>query len=411
MFSIFSVLIGLRFYREKKRFGFLSFMSHSVVVGLALGVAALVIGLSIMNGFQRELQQRMLAIIPHIELQARSLSSSAWQALAQTLQERPEVARIQQKMVRDVLLEQGSQSAVVRLSGLDDKALTQLSPYLRAGWFQADHTQTLILTEAIAKRLGVNVGEQVSVVMVDTQSVVDYPSRIPTPTYYYFTVGAIVAFGSQLDQLMAFIPASQARALNFPLSGLMLTLTDVFAARTVADAYQQEFFLLDSVRTWMDDYGHLYQDIQLVRTLMIAVMLIVMVVACFNLLTSLILLINEKRAEIAILKTMGCTPLHLLMIFIMLGLFSGITGTFSGLILGVCIALALPHVLLMVERWSGQHFLDASVYFIDFVPTEIQWAQLFWICFIAVVFSVLATLHPAWRAITLKPAQELAHWQ
>lgn len=398
MFSTLSLFLSQRFYREKKRLGFMSFMSGSVVVGLALGVAALIIGLSIMNGFERELKKRILDVIPHIEMSSPDMSERTWLSLAQELKAKPHITQVQQQRYIDVLAENGAHAKVMRLQAVD--SLAWLSQYKTAGYFEDLDASSVILTEAIAQRLDVGLGDVISVVHVAANQ---------RPSYIYLTVKALIAFHSQLDSVVGFIGPQAASSLDLPLHGLALSVDNVFAASVVANQLRSEYFTLDTIKTWIQDYGHLYQDIQLVRTLMVAIMLIVMAVACFNLLTSLILLINEKRAEIAILKTMGCNRMQLMLVFCYLGAASGVFGATLGVFLGVVGAMALPDLVHIIEQASGQTLLDASIYFINFVPVDIYTRDVIGVFCAAVLFSLLAALYPAWQAVALKPAKELAN--
>lgn len=413
MFKPLPLFLGLRYSRSRRRNGFIAFISASSLIGIALGVMALILGLSAMNGFERELKDRVLSVVPQGELDAVERPLPDWPRLRDYLLAQPGVEAAAPVIRLNGLLEHGSALKGVQLRAVLPDLEANLSD---AGKYMTGRglrelqpgERGVILGKTIADKLGVKVGDSVALLLPQGGD----QAGIKNPRREALTVVGLLEIGGQLDGLLGFMHLADAQAITGMgsyVEGFSLRVSDVLNAQNITIAAAQQFPHHVYIRSWMNSQGYLYQDIQMVRTVMYVVMLMVVAVACFNIVSTLVMAVNEKRSEIAILKTMGASPGQIRLTFVIQGMVNGVAGALLGALLGGLLSSKLTQILSVVEKLIGHRFLNPDIYFIDFLPTELHMQDLLIVTGAAILMSLVATLYPAWRASGLVPSRELGH--
>ena len=413
MFKPLPLFLGLRYSRSRRRNGFIAFISASSLIGIALGVMALILGLSAMNGFERELKDRVLSVVPQGELDAVERPLPDWPRLRDYLLAQPGVEAAAPVIRLNGLLEHGSALQGVQLRAVLPELEANLSD---AGKYMTGRglrelqpgERGVILGKTIADKLGVKVGDTLGLLLPQGGD----QSGIKNPRREALTVVGLLEIGGQLDGLLGFMHLADAQAITgmgSDVEGFSLRMSDVLKAQSITVAAAQQFPHHVYIRSWMNSQGYLYQDIQMVRTVMYVVMLMVVAVACFNIVSTLVMAVNEKRSEIAILKTMGASPGQIRLTFVIQGMVNGVAGALLGALLGGLLSSKLTQILSVVEKLIGHRFLNPDIYFIDFLPTELHMQDLLIVTGAAILMSLVATLYPAWRASGLVPSRELGH--
>jgi lipoprotein-releasing system permease protein len=410
-------LIGLRYLRSQHRDGFVSFVASMSVIGLALAVAVLIVVLSVVNGYERELRSRMLSVTSHGTITGLEGTMADWRAKQATAAKEPGVkavvpfiearglfangTRVAGAMVRGVIpAEEGK--AVGLGARLKSGALDDLEP----GKFR------VILGEALAEELGVTTGQTV-VLMAPEGSAT--PAGF-APRMRRFTVAGILASGMyEYDRGLALTHMTDAARLyrmGDQVTGLRLALEDPFVApmvvRSVALAIDVDghgYYISD----WTRDHANLFRAIELTKSMMFFILLILIVVAAINLVATLVMIVKEKQTDIAILRTMGAAPGNVLQMFVIQGALIGLFGTLAGAGLGWLISLNFETIIGVIERAFGVKFLDAAVYFMSDLPTEVRLGDVVQVSLVTLVLAALATIYPAWRASRTLPAEALRH--
>ncbi|WP_323894693.1 lipoprotein-releasing ABC transporter permease subunit LolE [Aeromonas veronii] len=413
MFKPLPLFLGLRYSRSRRRNGFIAFISASSLIGIALGVMALILGLSAMNGFERELKDRVLSVVPQGELDAVERPLPDWPRLRDYLLAQPGVEAAAPVIRLNGLLEHGSALKGVQLRAVlpDLEAnLSDAGKYMTGRGLRelqpGEHG--VILGKTIADKLGVKVGDSVALLLPQGGD----QAGIKNPRREALTVVGLLEIGGQLDGLLGFMHLADAQGITgmgSDVEGFSLRVSDVLNAQNITIAAAQQFPHHVYIRSWMNSQGYLYQDIQMVRTVMYVVMLMVVAVACFNIVSTLVMAVNEKRSEIAILKTMGASPGQIRLTFVIQGMVNGVAGALLGALLGGLLSSKLTQILGVIEKLIGHRFLNPDIYFIDFLPTELHMQDLLIVTGAAILMSLVATLYPAWRASGLVPSRELGH--
>ncbi|WGY46562.1 lipoprotein-releasing ABC transporter permease subunit LolE [Vibrio sp. ABG19] len=412
MFRSLSLFIGGRFSRAKQRNKMVSFISLSSTIGIAVGVAVIIIGLSAMNGFERELQNRVLSVIPHGEFEGVKGPINDWQTLMAQATKSPQVVAAAPYVKFTALAEKGTQLKAIEVRGVDpqrERAVSRLSEYVTdEAWAQfAPGQQQVILGKGVADQLGVGVGDYLTLMIPAS----DGSARVQAPRRVRVQVSGLLALNGQIDHSLALLPlqdAQQYARIGDAVSGVAIKVTDVLnASRIVRDVGQtlNEYVYL---RSWQQKFGFLYRDIQMVRTIMYLVMVLVIGVASFNIVSTLMMAVKDRAAEIAILRTMGASDGLVKRIFVWQGVFSGVLGSIVGSILGVLVAFNLTTLIKGLESLIGHHFLSGDIYFVDFLPSQVQSGDVLLVSGTAIVLSLLATWYPAKRASKLNPASVLS---
>ncbi len=408
--------ISWRYQRGKQKNRLVSLISLFSSVGIALGVAVLIIGLSAMNGFERELNQRVLSVVPHAELYSyngnENVPIQAGERLEKLVSENPNVSAVSPFVSFTGLIENGSQLKIAKVRGVDPKKqdqVSQLSHYIPAEQWQAFHQEGgLILGAGIAKDLSVEAGDEVTLLLPQPTE----DGKLAQPLRFSLPVTGILKLEGQLDHSYALFPLTKAQELleysPQEISGVELSLKAPFAVNQLAlpelNTFEQPLYL----NTWIDKFGYMYNDIQLIRAVMYIAMVLVIGVACFNIISTLIMAVKDKQGDIAIMRTLGANNRFIKQIFLWYGLISGMKGAVIGLILGVLLALNLTAIIKSLEQFFGVKLLSDGIYFIDFLPSELHWQDIVYVLLATLVLSLCASLYPASRAAKLSPAQVLS---
>ncbi len=405
-----SAFIGLRYSRAKQKNRFISFISLSSLIGIMLGVAVLIIGVSAMNGFERELRERILSVIPHGEIEAAKGAFYHWPDVVRQVENDPQVLAAAPYINVTGLLQKGNTMKGVALRAIEpdmEDKVTNMSRYIsEQGWQRLSQTgNNLVLGQGIATKLGLNVNDSVTLLLPNLEQ----GSKLSAPKRVTFTVVGLLNMRGQLDHSLGFMSLETGESLTAGVNGVAFKTSDVMDAVTITRRVAFDSGLLVYIKPWMFTQGNVYQDIQLVKALMYVILFLVVAVACFNIVSTLVMAVNEKKGDIAILQTMGASNALLRNVFIVQGLLNGIVGAVLGVILGVTVALNLTGIFNLVEELLGRKVLSAEIYFIDFMPSMVQPLDVVVIAIVAVMMSLLATLYPAWRATQVKPAQQLGH--
>ena len=408
--------ISWRYQRGKHKNRLVSLISLFSSVGIALGVAVLIIGLSAMNGFERELNQRVLSVVPHAELYSyngnENVPIQAGERLEKLVSENPNVSAVSPFVSFTGLIENGNQLKIAQVRGVDPKKqdqVSQLSHYIPAEQWQAFHQEGgLILGAGIAKDLSVEAGDEVTLLLPQPTE----DGKLAQPLRFSLPVTGILKLEGQLDHSYALLPLTKAQELleysPQEISGVELSLKAPFAVNQLAlpelNTFEQPLYL----NTWIDKFGYMYNDIQLIRAVMYIAMVLVIGVACFNIISTLIMAVKDKQGDIAIMRTLGANNRFIKQIFLWYGLISGMKGAVIGLILGVLLALNLTAIIKSLEQFFGVKLLSDGIYFIDFLPSELHWQDIVYVLLATLVLSLCASLYPASRAAKLSPAQVLS---
>ncbi len=406
-----SLQLARRFRRGKSSNRYISFVSLSSTLGIGLGCFVLIILLSVMNGFERELRERLLAIIPHAELFSINQQGIVdWREYQQVLGEDPRIRKVEPYTKITGMIQQGSALKAVELTGIQINAAIPTrwqNEISDADWqLLREGPNQVLLGKGILNKLGLAPGDKISVVIPSVTEDLTFAA----PKNLYLTVAGSIQVGGELDNLIGIMhleTASEQAGIKSGAQGLRFQFYDPFAAysiiREVGYGFPQAVYMSDWTRT----QGHMYDDIRLVRVVVYIALSLVIAVACFNIVSSLVMAVKEKQASIAILKTMGATDSQIRNTFVFQGLLNGFIGVFWGTLLAVITAPNLSLIVAKLEDLLGIKVLSGDIYFIDFLPSQLQANDVLLTVLVAIVLSVLATLYPAQKAAAIQPARAL----
>ncbi len=412
MASSLSLLLGLRFSRGRRRGGMVSLISVISTVGIALGVAVLIIGLSAMNGFERELNNRILAVVPHGEIEPVEGPLQNWQSLIAPMEQVPGIAAAAPYVNFTGLIESGTKLQALQVKGVDPQQESRLSalPQFVAGdaWANfAAGRQQIILGGGIAKSLNVKPGSWITIMIPNSSA----DNKLQQPKRIRLQVSGILQLSGMLDHSLALVPLADAQnylGLGESVSGIALKMQDPFQAQKLVRAAGEVTHAYVYIKSWIGTYGYMYRDIQMIRAIMYLAMVLVIGVACFNIVSTLVMAVKDKSSDIAVLRTLGAKDGLIRAIFVWYGLLAGLTGSVSGTLAGVLVALNLTPIMRGVEHLTGHTLLAGDIYFIDFLPSELHWLDVVTVLATAIVLSLLASWYPARRASRIDPARVLS---
>lgn len=410
------VWIGLRYLRAKKRNGFMSFISIISIAGIALGVIALIVVLSVMNGFQRDVRAKLFEVAPHIELgYYQDADAQAWRTLDELAHKNAHVIASTPYITNQALLTNAGEVRGILIQGIDPKTYPAMVNYQKqftAGSFDElkPGAFNIILGEGLAKDLDAKVGNKITLLTPEGNIT---PMGM-VPRLKQFTVAGIVRSDIyELDTTLSLINLQDAQKLfrmGNNITGLRLRVDNP------QDAPEMSASLIDPalqdtvwVRDWSFQNKSYFEAVSLEKKMMFIIMALISAVASFNLVSSLVMTVNEKRADIAILRTLGVSPMGIMKIFITQGAVAGIVGTLSGTIIGVLIALNIGHIVKAIESLAGSSLVNSQVYFLNYVPSYVDVSDVLIISGISLSLSFLATLYPSWRAAKTQPAEALRY--
>lgn len=412
MNSLLPYYIGLRYTWAKRRNTFISFVSLFAFIGMALGVFALIVVLSVMNGFDRELKDRILRVVPHGFVEP-SEPLADWQSLARQVIGRHGVVGAAPYVAGHGLVTYDGSIHGMEIQGIDPAAEQDVSVVhqhmlvgnladLQPGEYQ------IVLGSLLARYLGVTIGDKVQVTLPDVSVT---PAGI-FPRTKRFTVVGVFEVGAQQDQSLTLMHVADAQKLlrrQVGVDGLRVRFEDIYKAPTRLSALRQELGEDYSTRDWSETQGSLFQAIKMEKTVVGIMLGIIIAVAAFNIVTSLIMMITEKRADIAVLRTMGMSAGGVVGIFMVQGTVIGLVGIAIGAGLGIVVAQNLADMVAAVEQMMGAQVFDPTVYFVTTMPSQLLLADVIWVCGGAALISFLVTCYPAWRASQIAPAEALRY--
>ncbi|WP_432701173.1 lipoprotein-releasing ABC transporter permease subunit LolE [Kluyvera cryocrescens] len=407
-----SLLIGLRFSRGRRRGGMVSLISVISTVGIALGVAVLIVGLSAMNGFERELNNRILAVVPHGEIEAVNQPWTNWRTVLPKVEAVKGIEAAAPYINFTGLVESGSNLRAIQVKGVDPQQESKLSalPSFVQGdaWanFKAGEQQ-IILGKGVADALKVKAGDWVSIMIPNANP----EHKLLQPKRVRLHVTGILQLSGQLDHSFAMIPmpdAQQYLDMGESITGIAIKVQDVFNAnKLVRDAGLVTNSYV-TIQSWIGTYGYMYRDIQMIRAIMYLAMVLVIGVACFNIVSTLVMAVKDKSSDIAVLRTLGAKDGLIRAIFVWYGLLAGLLGSLCGVVIGVLGSLYLTGIINVIEKVIGHQFLSGDIYFIDFLPSELHWLDVVYVLVTALLLSLLASWYPARRASRIDPARVLS---
>jgi len=410
----YELLVGLRYTRAKRRNHFISFISLTSMAGIALGVAALIVVLSVMNGFQTELRARILGVASHVQISNASGRLQDWPAVAAAASQHSRVRAAAPFVHAQAMLSagQGVRGAIVRgVLPADEDRVAEIGKHMRAGRLDAlkPGEYNVVLGADLARALGVLPGERVTLIAPQGQVT---PAGV-IPRLRQFTVVGLFEVGMfEYDSGLALIHLEDAQRLyqlDSAVSGVRLKLDDLFAARSVARELVQklgpEFYASD----WTRSHANFFRAVEIEKRVMFIILTLIVAVAAFNIVSTLVMLVTDKQADIAILRTLGASPRSVMGIFVVQGALIGVIGTILGVIGGVLLAFHIDVVVPAVEQALGFKFLSKDVYYISDLPSEVQARDVATIGLMSLALAFLATLYPSWRAARVNPAEALRY--
>lgn len=409
-----SLMIGLRYTRAKKDNHFISFISLVSMMGIALGIIVLITVMSVMNGFESELRERILGMVPHIVIGDRGDGFEDWQSLEALVLENPDVTAAAPFIDAQAMFRHRGYTKYGLIQGIlpsKEKDVSVVDDYMIAGELESLKPGEfgIILGVGIAGSLGISLNDKVTILLADGATV--SPAGI-SPRYKRFRVVGLFEAKSELDGMFAMIHIKDAAVLTRKgnkVSNLRVTTKNVLNADITAyqlrNVVSDEFYVSD----WNYTHGTLFKAVKMEKKMMFILLVFIIFVAAFNIVSTLVMVVTDKQSDIAILKTLGASPGTIMRIFIVQGSLNGIIGTILGVAGGVALASNLQQVVAFIENLMGVQVLPGDVYFIGFLPSVLQWSDVINISIAALLMSTLATLYPAWKASKTKPAEALRY--
>lgn len=408
--------IGLRYLRAKKRNGFMSFITVVSIVGIALGVATLIVVLSVMNGFQKEIRNQLLSVAPHAEMGFYENSlDKHWQDLQNLVKGNPQVLGSAPYVADQALLANAGEVRGVQIRGIDPAQEGNVADYgegmpkngfaaLKPGEFG------ILLGKDLANGLGANIGDKITVITPDGNVT---PAGMVPRLKQFTLVGVIKTKIYEVDNTLALTHITDAQKLyrlGNNVSGLRLKLADPQNAPFIIQKFipanlQNEIW----IRDWTFQNRSYFDAVQMEKRIMFIILLLIIAVAAFNLVSSLVMAVTEKQADIAILRTLGLSPAGVMRIFMIQGAIAGFLGTFFGVLFGVSLGLSVGRIVAFFEHLTGKHLVPSQIYFVSYLPTDVKFYDVCMIAVISLLLAFVATLYPSWRAAKMQPAEALRY--
>ncbi len=416
MFKPIEACIGLRYMRAKSRTRFISFITLTSILGIALGVTALITVLSVMNGFEQELRQRILGMTSHATVSGWDGKLHDWRQVEEVIGDFPEVIGSAPFAQGQVMLNLGQRVSGVMMRGIDpaeESAVSELPDNMLPGKGVVSDLKSgeygIILGAELANYLGAILGDKVTVI---TPQLNVTPGGI-LPRLRRFTVVGIFKVGMyEYDRNLAVVHiADAARLLRLgkAVSGLRLQLNDMFEAPAISARLRQHILGQYRISDWTQAHRNFFRAIKMEKRVMFIILLLIVAVAAFNIVSTLVMVVTDKRPDIAILRTQGLTSAQVMGIFILLGGMIGVAGTILGVGGGVLLASNIENIVPMVEKFLDTKLMAPDVYYISDLPSRLLWSDVYKIAGIGIFLSLLATLYPAWQAAHVNPAEVLRY--
>lgn len=414
MFKPIELFIGLRYTRAKRRNHFVSFISLTSMLGIALGVAALITVISVMNGFEQELRQRILGMVSHATVSGFGGPLEDWQRVIEVAGKTPRVEGAAPYINGEVMFTHGSRvsGGVVRGIKPDLEAtVSEVTGNMKSGSLDAlePGAFNIILGNELAALMGVGIGDRLTVVSPEARlSAAGILPRVKR----FNVVGTFSVGHYQYDRSLALIHLDDAARLfrtGDAVTGVRLKFDELMAAPSLARDFALGLPGLYRVRDWTQQHSNYFRAVKTEKTVMFIILTLIVAVAAFNIVSTLVMVVTDKQSDIAILRTLGASAGSIMAIFIVQGAVIGVVGTLLGDILGILLALNVEELVPAIESLFGVHFLPADIYYISEVPSQLHWDDVTKITVVALVLSLVATLYPAWRAARTAPAEALRY--
>jgi len=409
------VIIGLRYTRARSR-DFISFISATSIICIALGVATLIVVISVMNGFERELRDRILGMASHATIEAVNGGLADWQGVAKQAELNPEVEGVAPYIQGEAMLKNGGALSGTLVRGVDpasEPKVSDIGEHMVQGKL-SDLTPgdyKIVLGAELAQLLDAGVGDKVDLMIPDFSVT---PAGI-LPRFRRFTVSGIFKVGMyEYDRGTALLNIEDAAALyrkGDTVNGIRLKLHDLFQAPQVSRQIAGQLSLsgLYYVSDWTREHSNFFKAVATEKTVMFLILSLLVGIAAFNIVSTLVMVVQQKQSDIAILRTLGTTPRGIMAIFMIQGSVIGIAGTVAGLLIGIGLALNLQPIMFLLQAVTGQRFLSPDIYYISDLPSQLKWIDLTKISGLALTLGLISTLYPAWRASRVQPAQALRY--
>lgn len=414
MFKPLELFIGLRYTRAKRRNHFISFISLISMLGITLGVMALIVVLSVMNGFEKELRERILGVVAHVTIVGEEGGVQDWSKIIDTAADNKDVTGAAPYIHAEGMLTQGSSVSGTVIRGIlpsQEGKVSQLGTKMLKGSLDNLHAGEfgIVIGSELAYALGVDMGDKVTLTVPQANVT---PVGI-LPRLKRFTVVGIFEVGMyEYDSAFALIHLKDAQRLfrmQDTVTGVRLKLDNLFLAPQLARQLQTQLDDHYLVSDWTRQHSNFFRAVQMEKTVMFVILLLIVAVAAFNIVSTLVMMVTDKNSDIAILRTLGMSPGSVMAIFIIQGCIIGVIGTLVGTIGGIILALNVETVVPAIEHFFGIKFLAADVYYINELPSDMRWSDVFRISGIAFLLTVIATIYPAWRGARTQPAEALRY--
>jgi lipoprotein-releasing system permease protein len=415
MYKPVSLFIGLRYTRAKRRSRFVSFIALVSMLGIALGVAVLITVLSVMNGFDQQIRERIFTLVPHITITGYNNTLTDWRSLEKKVEAMPRVKSVMPVVLGQGLLSKDGVTSPVLINGVDPKDVPKVS-LLKTKLIQGKLSDLasgkfgIILGDALAANLGLLTGDKVNV--ITPQASITPVGVIPRFKQFSVKGEFHAGTGFGFNTSYAYINLQDAEKLFLlgnKITQLQVKVDNLFAAPALGQIIQKKLGPRYIISDWTAQYGAFYHAVQMEKTMMFLILILIIAVAAFNLVSGLMMMVNDKEADIAILKTIGATPRVITSIFMIQGLVVGLTGTLLGLIGGIVLSLNVTSIVNFIQAVFKIQLVNANIYFVNFLPSQLQWTDLWHVSLVALVLSLLATIYPAWRASKVQPAEALRY--
>lgn len=415
MFRPVAIFIGLRYTRAKRRNHFISFISLMSMLGIALGVLVLITVLSVMNGFDSEIKKRVFSMVPAVTVSSVTNAITNWQDAEKIIQQTPTVISVAPYVSGEVMLTNTGLVSPVMLLGVDpfkEQHVSQLANKMVAGNLSdlVAGGYNIILGEELADHLNAVVGDKITVITPE----VSLSAAGVIPRFKRFRVSGIFYAGSGFgfDNSWAFIHLTDAQKLflmGSSVSGIHVTIQNVYAASHISEQLAQTLGPSARVTNWTEQFGEYFRAVNMEKTMMFFILMLIIAVAVFNLVCTLVMVVNDKKADIAILRTLGATPKMIMSIFIVQGAIVGVIGTLLGVIGGMSLAYNVTDVVNWIEHVFHVQFISSNIYFVNYLPSEIESSDVWRISAASLILSLIATLYPAWQASRTEPVEALRY--
>lgn len=410
MFKPVSLFVGLRYTRARRSNHFISFIALVSIIGLTLGVAVLITVLSVMNGFDRELKNRILGMIPQATVASTEILPK-WQPLVDMATKQQHVVGAAPFTQLQGMLTAQGQVAGILVSGIEpklEKNVSIVQKFMTAGSLDSlrDGEFGIVIGKGMADALGLHINDKVTLVLPEASP---SPAGV-VPRFKRFTVVGIFSIGADVDSMIGYIALNDAaKLLRLPdgAQGVRLKLDDIFAAPQVTNKLLNQLPPNYYASDWTQTHGNLFSAIQMEKAMVSLLLFLIVLVAAFNIVSSLVMVVTDKKADIAILRTLGASPSTITKIFMVQGIIIGAFGTLAGAVLGIIFSLSISNVLGWINNTLGLHLFDA--YFINYLPSYLRWQDVLTVVGISLVLSFIATIYPARRASKVQPAEALRY--